>query len=96
MIVGFNWGGWVRGSTAQKLAAVMAQAAVVERLAPMCVVQFNLDPGKAQKLTELQATSSYQRSEYVKTQGWATMPGEAKPDSRVADACAKQLMLSNQ
>jgi hypothetical protein len=95
MIVGFNWGGWMRGSTAQKMAAVTAQVAVVGRLAPICVAQFNLDPAKAQKLTELQATSTYERGKYVTTQGWATMPAEAKPDSKVADACAKQIMLSN-
>jgi hypothetical protein len=95
MIVGFNWGGWVTGGTAQKMATVAAQTAVVQRLAPICVAQFNLDPAKAQKLTELQATSTYERGKYVTTQGWATMPGEAKPDSKVADACAKQIMLSN-
>ena len=95
MIVGFNWGGWVRGSTAQRMATVTAQNAVVQRLATICVAQFNLDAGKAQKLTELQATSSYERAKYVTTQGWATAPGEEKPASRVADACAKQLMLLN-
>jgi hypothetical protein len=95
MLVGFNWGGWVRGSTAQKMATVTAQAAVVQRLTTICVAQFNLDAGKDQKLTELQATSSYERAKYVTTQGWATAPGEEKPASRVADACAKQLMLIN-
>jgi hypothetical protein len=93
MIVGFNWGGWVRGSTAQNTATVGARAAVVERLASICVAQFNLDPAKDQKLTELQAASSYERGKYVTTQGWATVPGEEKPTSRVADACAKQLMI---
>jgi hypothetical protein len=96
MIVGFTWGGWVRGSTAQKMAATTAQAAVVERLTTICVAQFNLDPAKAQKLTELQATSAYERGKYVTNQSWATMPGDEKPENRVADACAKQIMLSNQ
>jgi hypothetical protein len=95
LIVGFTWGGWVRGSTAKKMAETTAQAAVVERLATICVAQFNLDPARAQKLTELQATTSYERTKYVTTQGWATAPGDEKPESRVADACAKQIMLSN-
>jgi hypothetical protein len=30
----------------------------------------------------------------VKKQGWAKMPGEAEPDSKVADECAKLLMIS--
>lgn len=92
MIVGFNWGGWVTGGTAQKMAETMAKNAVVQRLTPMCVDQFNQDPGKEQKLTELKDISIYKRSGYVEKQGWATMSGEAEPDSQVATACAKLLV----
>jgi hypothetical protein len=59
----------------------------------MCVVQFNRDPGKDQKLKELKDTGMYQRGEYVEKQGWATMLGEEKPDSTVAEECARLLML---
>ena len=92
MIVGFNWGGWVTGGTAQTLA----NDAVVERLATVCVSQYNQDLGKIQKLRELKEASSYQRDDYVREQGWATMPGEEKPDNKVADACAKLLVQINQ
>ncbi|MBI1881377.1 MAG: hypothetical protein HYR94_24625 [Chloroflexi bacterium] len=92
MIIGFNWGGWVTGGTAQKMAEVMAKNAVVQRLTPMCVDQFNQDPGKAQKLTELKDMSVYKRGGYVEKQGWATMSSEAKPDSQVANECAKLLV----
>jgi hypothetical protein len=93
MIIGFAWGGWVTGGTARSTAEKMAEDAVVKRLAPMCVVQFNRDLGKDQKLKELAKTDSWQRSEYVEKQGWATMPGEEKPDSKVAEECARLLML---
>jgi hypothetical protein len=93
MIIGFAWGGWVTGGTAQKMAEQMAEDAVVKRLAPICVVQFNRDPGKDQKLKELKEASTYQRGDYVEKQGWATMPGEEKPDSKVAEECARVLML---
>ena len=96
MIVGFNWGGWVTGGTAQKMGVAMAQDAVVERLAPICVLQFNQDPDKAQKLIGFNEARTYQRDDYVKEQGWATMPGEDKPDRQVADACAKLLVQINQ
>ena len=92
LIIGFSWGGWVTNASAQKSAGTAAQAAVITRLAPICVAQFNLDPQKETKLGELQATSSYQRAAYVKAQGWATMPGETAPDSKVAEACAKLLV----
>jgi hypothetical protein len=91
MIVGFNWGGWVTGGTAQKMAEVMSKNAVVQRLAPMCVDQFNQDSGKDQKLKELTDMSAYKRGSYIEKQGWATMSGEAKPDSQVASECAKLL-----
>ncbi|MEJ2559812.1 MAG: hypothetical protein P8186_27065 [Anaerolineae bacterium] len=92
LIVGFNWGGWVTGGTAQ----AMANDAVVQRLAPICVAQFDQDPGNQQKLSELKAKRSYQRDDYVIEQGWATLPGDQKPDSKVADACAKLLMRIDQ
>ena len=93
MIVGFNWGGWVSGATAQQQVTSGAQDAVALRLAPICVAQFNLDPQKAAKLDELKAIgSSWQRPNYVKEQGWATMPGESAPDNDVASACAILLM----
>jgi hypothetical protein len=94
MVIGFVWGGWVTGGSAQAMAETMAQDAVVKRLAPICVIQFNQTPGKAQKLKELEKSDSWQRSEFVEKQGWATMPGEEKPDSKVADECARLLLAS--
>jgi hypothetical protein len=93
MIIGFAWGGWVTGGTARSMAQTIAEEAVLKRLAPMCVVQFKQAPGKDQKLEELGKTDSWKRSEYVEKQGWATMPGEEKPDSKVAEECARLLML---
>ena len=92
VIVGFSWGGWMTDGTAQK----MTNDAVGQRLALICVGQFHQDPQKDQKLTELKDTSFYQRDDYVKEQGWATMPGEAQPNSKVADGCAKQLVQISQ
>jgi len=92
LIVGFNWGGLVTSATAEK----MTTDALAQRLSSICVGQFNQDPQKDQKLTELKDISSYQRDDYVKDQGWATMPGEAQPDHQVADGCAKLIVQNNQ
>ena len=92
MIIGFSWGGWVTGGTARTTAENMAHDAVVKRLAPICVIQSGRDPAKAVKLVALKEESSWQRGEYIGKQGWATMPGEQEPDSRVAQACATLLM----
>jgi hypothetical protein len=95
MIVGFSWGGWVTGGTARQTAEAMARDAVVQRLAPICVMQSGKDLGKGQKLVALKDESSWQRGEYVSKQGWATMPGEKEPDRRVAEACAALLLPSS-
>ena len=92
MAVGFNWGGWVTNSNAQ----IMAEDAVVERLALICVDQFEQDPEKAQKLIEFIETRKYQQDDYVRDQGWATMFGDDEPDKNVADACAKLIALIDQ
>ena len=91
-IVGFAWGGWVLGGTAQEMAEEMAENAVVARLAPICVEQFKQDSEKDQKLKDLKETSSWERNDYVGKQGWATMPGEKESDSTVAGKCAELLV----
>jgi hypothetical protein len=96
IFLGFSRGGWTTGGSAEEMAEKSAQSAVVARLAPICVAQFNADGQGAVKLEELKAINSYQRAGYVKDQGWATMPGESAPDNRVAAACANQLMLIGQ
>ena len=93
MIVGFAWGGWVTGGTAQAMGEKMALDAVVTRLGPMCVTQFQQAPGKEQKLKDLEKTDSWQRNEFIEKQGWATMPGEEKPDSKVAAECERLLLV---
>ena len=92
LYLGFSRGGWVTGGTARQLAETTAQDAVVARLAPICVAQFNEDPQKYQKFDELMAlTTAYQRTRYVVSQGWATMPGESRPDNAVAAECAQHI-----
>lgn len=96
LILGFSRGGWVTESNAQHMAETAAQGAIVERLAPICVTQFNADPARAVKQEEMEGLSPVQRATYVKTQGWATMPGETNPDNRVATECARQIALINE
>jgi hypothetical protein len=90
-VVGFNYGGWVTGGTAAAMAKEIAAEAVAERLGSICVAQFNRDSDKGQKLKEMKEKDSWDKGRYIEKQSWAIMPGEDKPDSRVADACAKQL-----
>ncbi len=90
--IGFAWGGWVTAGTAQEMAEEMAENAVVARLAPICVEQFKQDSEKDQKLKDLKKEAPWNKDYYVEKQGWATMPGEKKSDSKVAGKCADMLM----
>ena len=92
MILGFTWGGWVTGGTARRMAEARGEEAVVRRLAPICVVRFNEDPLRAQKLKDLKTTNTWEQVDYVQKQGWATMPGEQEPERRVAEECGKLLL----
>jgi hypothetical protein len=84
--------GWVttRGSAEAK-AKEMAETAVVDNLAGICVAQYKEDPEKDRKLGEMEEESSYRQGDYVEKQGWATMPGSDSPDPDVADECAKRI-----
>lgn len=95
MLVGFRWGGWVTGATAEQTATTLANDAVVQRLSAICVAQFQQDPTKEEKLAELMEGRASQQRNYVKEQGWATMPGDEQADTKVASECAKQLALLN-
>jgi hypothetical protein len=94
MIIGFTWGGWKTADAAQQQATSTAQTAVVNRLADICVAQFGGDAQHAAKLGELQALSTSARASYMSDGGWATMPGETQPDSKVVSACVKQVMVT--
>ena len=90
-IVGFTWGGWLTGSTAEKLATQRADTALVAAFTPYCVAKFKEDAGAAVQLTALKKLSSWEQGAYVEKGGWATMVGSTKPNSDVARACAEVL-----
>lgn len=89
--LGFSFGGWVTGGTARQMASTGATQSVVTALTPVCVDLSKRDPRLAERMVELKAASPYRRAEMVANNGWATPPGSAGPDRRLADACADQL-----
>lgn len=92
MIVGFSWGGWTLGSSAEKIAKEQATLAVVAALGPICVSQFRQAANASVNLTELNKISyAWDRGTFIEKGGWATMPGSEKADSTVATACAETL-----
>ena len=90
-IIGFSWGGWVTGGTAEKMASDHARLEVVAALVPICIEQSSQDPQVVATLAQLKDTSSYQRSDMLMKAGWATMPGSSDPNRAVARACMEKL-----
>ena len=90
--VGFNWGGWVTGGTAEKVAGARADEAIVAALTPICVAQFQKSAKSPASLAALKETKTWEQGDYVRNGGWATMPGStAEPKRDVATACAEAL-----
>jgi hypothetical protein len=87
MIIGFAWGGWTTGGTSRQ----RTEEAVLATRAAICVAQFIKDPNYKEKLKELTALSSYERSAFIEKGGWDKMPGEQKASSTVSQACADGL-----
>ena len=85
--------GWVvtRGSAGEQ-SEKMAEEAVLSKLVPICVTQFQQDPNKEERLKELNELDSWKRREYVEKQGWATMPGSKAPEENISDKCAEQIL----
>ncbi|MEA3360877.1 MAG: hypothetical protein U9R17_15930 [Thermodesulfobacteriota bacterium] len=92
LIVVFSAGWVVTSGSAQAKAEEMAEEAVVDHLAPICVARFLQDAKREERLKELKAKSSWVRGDYVEEIGWATMPGAESPAPGVADECAKRIM----
>ena len=91
-IVGFAWGGWLTGGSADKLAKQRADTAVVAALTPFCVDKFRASADAAVNLAALKKINyAWEQGTYVEKGGWATMPGSDKPNSDVARSCAEVL-----
>jgi pimeloyl-ACP methyl ester carboxylesterase len=74
-VVGFSWGGWVTGGTAQEMAEQSAAQARQELAAVVCVDRFMAEPDMHAQLTALKGIErSYQRGKFVEDGGWAIMP----------------------
>jgi hypothetical protein len=91
MVVGFSWGGWSLGSTADKMAKEQSNLAVVAALAPACAEKFRAQPDAAAKTAALSKVDSWKRAgEFSKE--WVILPGETYPSSALVAACYALLM----
>jgi hypothetical protein len=91
IVVGFNWGGWSLGSTADKMAKEHSKLEVVAALAPVCADKFRAQPDAAAKTVAISKVDAWNRTEDFPKE-FVTLPGETYPSSALADACYALLM----
>ena len=86
-IVGFNWGGWMTESSANKMASDNSKSAVATALTPYCLQNSKNDPNSMDVLAKLSEANSYKRRGIIEDAGWATPLGAERPDRALAEAC---------
>jgi hypothetical protein len=95
IVVGFSWGGWSLGSTADKMAREQSKLAVVAALAPACAEKFRAQPDAAAKTIALSKVDAWNRTKDFPKE-FVTLPGETYPNSALVDACYALLMAPKQ
>ena len=91
IFVGFYWGGWSLGSTADKMATEQSKLAVVAALAPVCADKFRALPDAEAKTVALSKVEAWKRGEEFPKQ-FVTLPGETYPSSALVNACSALLL----
>jgi hypothetical protein len=91
MLIGFTWGGWVTGGTAEGRVASASEDARAELAAQICVHRFlEADDAKAQ-LAAFKEKDFWNRDGFVEDGGWVTFAGMKEPVDGAAELCAEQL-----
>ena len=84
MFVGFYWGGWSLGSTADKMAKERSDLAVVSALAPVCADKFRALPDAEAKLVALSKVDSWKRGDEFPKE-FVTLPGDSYASSALVN-----------
>ena len=91
-IVGFMWGGWVTGGSADARAQAAADTSRTDLAAAICVQNFLADEGARENLAEIkQFASASQQRTYIENGGWAVMPDREAVARSTATLCARML-----
>ena len=99
-IVGFSWGGWTTGGSAQEMAEESAAQARQQLAAVVCVDRFMAAPDAGVQLTALQEiTTPRAQGKFVEDGGWAIIVPASSPTDYKARAdhreaaglCAEEL-----
>lgn len=89
MVLGFTTAGWVTSSKAESTALESSKLAVIQALAPICLSRFEASADATAQRDLLKKTEDWKRPEFVKTGGWAKLPGVETVSDGLARKCAE-------
>src|ERR1700720_4429096 len=90
MFVGFYWGGWSLGSTADKMAKERSDLTVVSA-PPVCADKFRALPDADAKKVVLSKVDSWKRGDEFPKE-FVTLPGDSYASSALVNACSTLLL----
>lgn len=92
LIIGFGWGGWVTGRTADQMAAQAGSNARAQLAAAVCVDRFRKGPDATAQLASLRESDSWKRDRLIDDGGWTTLAGMSTPVAGAASLCVQRLL----
>lgn len=95
VFIGFKWGGWVTGGSAQEMAAAAASEARIEIAVAGCVDRFGKGQDSRERLAALRKVDSWMRGSYLEEAGWVTPRGMDSPVGNAGGRCATQIIDDN-
>ena len=90
LVIGFTWGGWVTGGTANKMTSDAVEATQVALYSPVCVERYMAKATPEQRAA-FAKENDWNRDTVIEKTGFATPPGSSSPNDAVADKCAATL-----
>jgi RNA 3'-terminal phosphate cyclase len=91
MIVGFSWGGWVTGGSAEEMAEEAAEQARAQVASAVCVESFMAAADASPQLASLKETTSpWQQENFIEEGGWAVIADQEYDGA--AELCAEKLI----
>lgn len=91
MVVGFSWGGWVTGGTAENMVSQAKRQARENLVATLCVSNFVASADADANFTALKEASSYERDDLIEEGGWAVIDGLKEQVAGAIDLCADRI-----
>ena len=95
MAVGFTWGGWMMGSSAEYATSTAVSEARMDLLASVCVDRFGGAENASGRLADLRKIGEWERRDVIRNGGWINVNNIASPtDGAAATLCVERLMAA--